>query len=393
MPINKFKYKNILSVNTAHKIAGVIVILFALLHCEADYSSVFAQTPDKSPNRTTDETTISSEAEYGDAVPYSKDSAHVEPVTKTRESNDGFGNRIDRIHDRIYETAQSQVERVDAWFRSPSSDQGTAGKSRFRVGLYGEGKIQEYKDTDVKPVLDLDTEIELPNLMHRVKLIVTTSDPARQPGRSLMEQIDKSLRTFLVRDWVPGISTAFGVRLRWTPELFAYGTWSHDWKAGDWHLYHQQKIYWESRTSYGHISSLVLDHWINRWNTRISTSLKWSKQDRDEDQNTGRNDKGFRWSEVVLFSYARELLDESQLGRIISGDDIARGWGLRLSAFGGFHFADEFRAGIFYRWQLRKKWMYSYAGPEIKWINENTWKQEWMIKWGIEMLFWGENDR
>jgi len=208
-----------------------------------------------------------------------------------------------------------------------------------------------------------------------------------------MDQIDKSLRTFLVREWLPDLSTAVGLRLRWKPELFAYGAYSHDWKAGDWRLYQQQKIYWETEESFGGISSLVLDYWINRWNTRISTSLKWSNQDRKDDKNTGRNDKGFRWSEVFLLSYAKELLDESQLGRIISGDDIARGWGLRLSAFGGFHYADEYRAGIFYRWKLRKKWMYSYAGPEIKWKNEDNWNQEWTLKCGIEMLFWGGKDR
>lgn len=400
--ITLFNTNNILSGNTAQRIAGAMVILFFLLYYGTKDAFVFAQAADKDPEGLYDEISDISQAEDYIAMPSPESSTRgeprlidktVEPVTETWESRDGFGDKIDWIHDRIYEIAQSRVERVDSWFKSPQDEQRIAEPSRFRVGLYGEGKIQEYKDTDVKPVVDFDTEIELPNLKNQLKLIITTSDPARQPGRSLIEQMDQSLRTFLVREWLPGLSTAVGARLRWKPELFAYAAWSKDWKAGSWRLYQQQKIYWENKDGFGDISALVLDHWTNRWNTRISTSLKWSKQDRDDDQNTGRNDNGFRWSEVFLLAYAKELLDESQLGRIISGDDIARGLGMRLSAFGGFHFADEYRAGIFYRWQLRKKWMYSFAGPEIKWRNENNWNQEWTIKCGIEMFFWGGKDR
>lgn len=317
----------------------------------------------------------------------------VEPVVEPWRSTEGFGEKIDWLHGWLYEMAESQVLRFDSWFKPAQGDQGIFEPSRFRVGLYGEGKIREHRGIDIEPVADFDTEIDLPNVKRWVRLILTTSDPTTLPGRSFIEQRDNSLRAAIVGRWRSDISTAIGLRARWKPELFAYAVWARRSKAGNWGLYPQQKFYWESRDGFGEISTLVLDHWINRWNTRFSTSVKWSRQDRDDDKNTGRRDEGFRWSEVFLLEHAKELLEESQLGRVVSGDDIARGWGIRLSAFGGFHFTDEYRAGIFYRWPLRKKWMYAYAGPEIKWRNSNDWDREWTLRCGIEMLFWGGKER
>jgi len=242
-------------------------------------------------------------------------------------------------------------------------------------------------------VVDFDAHIELPNIKRQLNLIITTNDPTMLPGKDVTEQQDKSLRSAVVRQWTPDVSTDIGVRLRWKPELFANAIWSPTWKRGNWLLYPQQKFYWESGSGIGEISTLVLDHWINRWNTRFSTSIKWSEQDRDNDRQTERKDVGFRWSEVFIFDHANELLDETQLGRIVSGYDIARGWGIRLAAFGGFHLVDEYRAGIFYRRPLRKKWMYLLVEPEIKWKNVNNWNPEWTIKCGIEMLFWGRKER
>jgi hypothetical protein len=399
--VNAFNEKSNLSIVMVRRILIAMVILFVLLCAGAKDVCVFAQTAENEQGMYDEISTIS-KAEQSKKLPSAEASGQgephlidqtVEPVTESWGSTEGFGEKIDWIHYKLYEIAQAQVEGFDSWFRPPTGEQSVTEPSRFRVGLYGEGKIREYKDTEVKPVADFDAEIELPNLKRQMKLIITTTDPTILPGRSFTEQRDTSFRTSIVGQWLPELSTAVGVRLRWRPEVFAYALWAYDWKAGNWRLYPQQKIYWENKNGFGEISTLVLNHWINRWNTRFSTSVKWSRQDRDDDQKTGREDSGFRWSEVFLLEYAKELLDESQLGRVVSGDDIARGWGMRLSAFGGFHFVDEYRAGIFYRLPLRKKWMYAFAGPEIKWRNENKWAREWTIKFGIEMLFWGGRER
>ncbi|MBN1545051.1 MAG: hypothetical protein JW902_00160 [Syntrophaceae bacterium] len=400
--VTLFNTISILSVTAAMRISYALVMLFVLLCIGTKDLCLFAQTAEIEPDRFYNEISDLSQAKPGEELPSVETPDQreprviretVEPVAESWGSTEGFGKKIDWIHGSLFKIAQAQVEMVDNWFKPPQGEQPVVELSRFRVGLFAEGKIQEYKETDVKPVVDFDTEIELPNLKRQIKLIITTSDHTMLPGKSFIEQRDNSLRTAVVGQLRSDISTAIGVRARWKPELFAYAVWAHKSEARNWRLYPQQKFYWESKDGFGEISTLVLDHWINRWNTRFSTSVKWSKQDRDDDQKAEREDNGFRWSEVFLLEYAKELLDESQLGRVVSGHDIARGWGIRLSAFGGFHFADEYRAGIFYRWPLRKKWMYLYAGPEIKWKNVNKWDREWNLRCGIEMLFWGGKER
>ncbi len=391
----------VFSITIVRQTLSAMVILFLLCVCIKD-QSVFAQTAETQQGSIYDEIIGLSAAEQIGEPPSAEAAGQdeprlidqtVEPVTESWGRTEGFGEKIDWIHYKLYEIAQAQVERFDSLFKPPPGEQSIAEPSRFRVGLYGEGKIREYRDTEVDPVADFDAEIDLPKLKRKIKLIITTTDPTTIPGRSFIEQQDKSLRTSIVRQWLPEFSTAAGVRLRWKPEIFAYALWTYDWKAGNWRIYPQQKIYWENEKGFGEISTMVLDHWTGRWNTRFSSSIKWSRQDRDVDQKTGRQDGGFRWSEVFLLEFVKELLDESQLGRKISGDDIARGWGLRVSAFGGFHFSDEYRAGIFYRRPLRSKWVYAFAGPEIKWRNDNDWAREWTLKCGIEMLFWGGRER
>gem|GEM_PF-714981 len=384
------------------RLAGPAVILSVLLCIGAKDAYVLAQTAETGPDRVYNEISDLSQAKTGEELQPAEPpdrgkpdviTETVEPVVESWGSTEGFGEKFDWLHGKLYEIAEAQVMRVDSWFKPPQGEQGIVEPSRFRVGLYGEGKIREYKESDVKPVVDFDTEIDLPNVKRWLKLIITTNDPTALPGKSFIEQRDNSLRTAVVGQWRSDISAAIGMRARWKPELFAYTVWAHKSKAGNWGLYPQQKFYWESKIGFGEISTLVLNHWINRWNTRFSTSIKWSKQDRDDDQKAERKDNGFRWSEVFLLEHAKELLEESQLGRVVSGDDIAKGWGIRLSAFGGFHFTDEYRAGIFYRWPLRKKWMYSYLGPEIKWMNVNNWDREWTLRCGVEMLFWGGKER
>ncbi|MDD5745859.1 MAG: hypothetical protein PHO30_01210, partial [Candidatus Omnitrophica bacterium] len=225
------------------------------------------------------------------------------------------------------------------------------------------------------------------------KLVITTLDPTQLPGRNITEQQDTALRTALSRQWWPNVSTDIGVRIRWQPELFANAVWATAWKREVWTVYPEQRFYWENEPGFGEISTLAFDHWKNRWNTRFSTSIKWSEQDRSDDRRDDRKDEGFSWSEVFIFGYATELLDETQLGRIISGGDVARGWGLRLAVFGRFHYMDEYLAGIFYRCPVRKKWMYFMIEPDVSWMNANEWDREWTIKCGIEMLFWGGKER
>jgi hypothetical protein len=99
--------------------------------------------------------------------------------------------------------------------------------------VFSEANIKEHERLDVKPVVDFDAHIELPNIKRRLNLIITTNDPTMLPGKDVTEQQDKSLRSAVVRQWTPDVSTDIGVRLRWKPELFANAIWSPTWKRGN----------------------------------------------------------------------------------------------------------------------------------------------------------------
>jgi hypothetical protein len=390
------------------------VILFVLLCAGAKDVCVFAKTAENEPisvdNEKSDPAQIDPSAQVDPSAQAnpSEELSFVEPLAQRKPeliretvesviepwgSTKGFGEKIDWMHATFFKLAQRQVEKVDRWFKPPQGEQRIVELSRFRVGVFSEVKKKADKQLEVKPVVDFDTHIELPNMRRQIKLIITTDDPTTLPGTYVTEQQDKSLRTALTGQLMTDVSTSIGVRARWKPQLFANAVWAHALKSGNWSLYPQQKFYWENEKGLGEISTVVIDHWINRWNTRLSTSVKWSKQDSDADRQTERKDAGFRWSEVFIFDHANELLDETQLGRLVSGYDVANGYGIRLAAFGGFHNIDEYQAGIFFRRPLRKKWLYLLVEPDIDWKKINNWNPERTIKFGVEILFWGRKER
>jgi hypothetical protein len=397
-----FNTKSILSITTARRIVSVMVISFMLMYITLKDVRVLAQTIEKESVRVDEQKGDDSQSKSEGGLPSVESPAQrepeiivetVEPVVESWENAKGFGEKIDWMHANLFKIAQAPVDVVDHWFQSSQGEQPIVELSRFRVGLFGKGIIKKDDQIDLKLVSNFEADIELPNLKRRLKLIITTNDPTILPGRDITEQQDKSLRTALSGQWMTDVSTAIGVRASLKSPLFAYAAWSPKWKTENWRLYPQQKFYWENENGFGEISTLVFDHWTNRWNTRFSTSIKWSVQDRNNDHRTNRKDEGFRWSEVFIFDHAMELLDETHLGRIVSGDDVAHGGGVRLAAFGGFHFADEYQAGLFYRWPLRKKWLYLLVAPDIDWKKIYNWNPEKTIKFGIEILFWGRKER
>ena len=304
----------------------------------------------------------------------------------------GFGGKLDWLHMKLFRTAQAPVDLVDHWFRPPHGEERMVELSRFGLGVFGQG-VRRNDKLDITEALDFDSDIELPNMKRQMKFMLTSRDQTALPGRDITETPDRSFRAALEGQWWHAVSTAIGGRAHIPPSLFANVAWSPKWKSGDWLLYPQQKAYWDSLDGFGEISTLVVDHWNEGWNVRCTASVKCSELDWKSDQKSDRHDAGFRWSEVLMFGYAKELLDETKIERIVAGDDVARGMGIRLVAFGGFHLVDEYRAGVFARWPVRKRWMYLLVAPDVSWTRANNWEHEWTLRCGFEMLFWGSRSR
>ncbi|MBU1087310.1 MAG: hypothetical protein KKD05_07315 [Candidatus Omnitrophica bacterium] len=401
LPVTAFNITSILSIIAARRILSAAVIFFVLFGNVGKGSRIFAKTAEQDPVIVQEVNNDYSQAKNNGfaaaeaSAPNSPEliSRTVEPVAESWKNSEGFSGKIDWIHANFFKAFQNQVQKFDYWFKPPKGEERIIELSRFRVGVFGEGKIKKDNRLKVNSLVDFDANIELPNMQRRMKLRITTRDPTTLPGRDILEQQDTAVRAAVSRQWWQNISTDIGVRTRWQPELFANTVWTSEWKKEICTLYSEQRFYWEEEEGFGEISTLAFDYWKDRWNTRFSTSIKWSEQDRDDDRQNELRDEGFRWSEVFIFGYVSELLDETRLNRVISGEDVAHGWGLRLAGFGKFHLVDEYRAGAFYRFPVRKKWMYFMIGPDINWANTNDWDREWTIKCGVEMLFWGGKER
>jgi hypothetical protein len=304
-----------------------------------------------------------------------------------------LGMKLDWVHDWTYVKVYSTAGRVDTWFAPEGQVPKPVPPARLRLGLYTESLLDRNDHFTLTPVIDADTELNFPNAEDRMKLMVTTIDPNRLPGTDVTEQEDSALRVAVSKDWTRFISTDLGVRAKWPPEPYANAAFSPTWTWADWKYYTQEKVYWEVNDGFGGLSSLVIDRWIGRWDFRNSASVKWSEATREQDYANNRNDEGFRWSYVCITGRARELLNETQLGRVISGSDLARGGGLRFMVSGGYHQLDVVDVTYFMKWRVRADWLYLVVAPEVGWKAANEWVREWTLKVGFDMLFWGDHAR
>src|SRR4030042_1760033 len=250
-----FNTNSLLSITTARRIVSASVILFVFQCIGAKDACIFAQTAEKELDIVSDEKSDQSQAKPGEGLPSVEPPAQpepalisetVEPVVESWGSVKGFGEKIDWIHSNLYKIAKDQLATIDSWFNPLKGEQRIVVElSRFRVGVFGEGKIKKDEGLDFRPEAVLDSDIELPNMKRRIKLVITTIDPTTLPGKSITEQPDKSLRTAVESQWRHDVSASIGVRARWKPELYSNAVWSHAWKIGNWSLYPQQSFYWE----------------------------------------------------------------------------------------------------------------------------------------------------
>jgi hypothetical protein len=304
-----------------------------------------------------------------------------------------LGAKLDWMHDWTYRKVYTTSGKVDGWFVPKGGIPKPMPPARLRLGLYTESLLDKNDQFKLTPVIDADTELEFPNVEERVNLIVTTIDPNRMPGSDVTEQQDSAIRVAVSKDWTRFISTDLGVRARWPPEPYANVAFSPRWEWDDWKYYTQEKVYWEVNDGFGGLSSLVIDHWKGRWDFRNALSVKWTETTRDGDHVSGRKDEGVRYSYVFIVGHARELLDETQLGRVISGSDLARGGGLRFVIAGGPHSLDSTTITYFMKWRTRADWLYFVVAPEVSWSDANDWVREYTLKVGFDVLMWGSHGR
>jgi hypothetical protein len=111
---------------------------------------------------------------------------------------------------------------------------------------------------------------------------------------------------------------------------------------------------------------------------RSSTWLNWS--DRRDD---------IEWEHTFTAGFANELLDDRRYATLARGRDLARGYGISLTALGGrLGAVDSWRASAFLKQPIRGNWLYVSIGPEVRWDREHDWHSDVGARLSLDFVFW-----
>ena len=311
--------------------------------------------------------------------------AGVEP---TKEA---FWERMDRYHDGFYVFFQRKVESVNGWFVPKGKEPSEVPASRWRIALPVVVTLEPDNTVTGKVPLDLDAEFRLPDT-NRFKIFITTTDPSVLPGKPLPQR-DTSLWAGFTKSFHEYISTSLGLKIRNPPSVNANIAADTVFESGAWMYYPYQKIYWDSKTREGEITSFIADRWVNSWDTRITSSLKWSRDKMDSDKEAENGEHGWEWDCGLIFGYAKELLQEPDVVRLMGGKDLARGAAIRLGLSGAPWSKHVISVKLLHKNQLRARWLYYYIEPQVQWSMGDTWNKTIILTCGIEAIFWGVKER
>lgn len=310
-------------------------------------------------------------------------------------------NWIDYSHDWIYNTSHGAVVWLDTKFVDETQQEVVpTPPSRFRLGLQSSIELERDGSVSIEPIVDFSTDVELPNLEERFKLFITTRDPVALEGTDSFEQ-DNSLRVGASKGFLKNWDTSAGVKARWLPEVFTYVQWKREFgEIPGWTVNPYLKFFWENEDGFGASPSLVINQWKNRRLFRQSFSARISQKDIDQDEESagdpddpqfGDDGRGVRWQSSTILGYVPLLLDEKDYGRRIGGEDVARGIGLRGQVRGNAVKTLDAKVTLYMKGPLYKDFLYYILAPEVVWDEEEDWKEEYVLNFGVEMLIWGDD--
>lgn len=308
----------------------------------------------------------------------------TEPSESTAESTEsvapvseeeGNSNWIDHTRNWLYDTSHGAVIWLDTSFVDEErQDVVVTPPSRFRLGLQSTVELQAGGTIDFSPVVDFDTDVDLPNLEERFKLLITTRDPVGLPGETSFEE-DNALRVGASKGFFENWDASVGVKAKWVPEVFTFVQWNPRYgelKDG-WTTYPNVKLFWESEDRIGASTGLVVNHWKNRWLFRQSVSGKITKEEWENDEKKALNPDspqfgddggGVRWLAQTTFGYIPLLIDERDYGGRVGGKDVARGVGVRGQIRGNQVKSLEAKVTLFHKRPIYKDFLFLVLAPE-----------------------------
>ena len=319
---------------------------------------------------------------FNRALATSSDAGKVTPSTNETTQSAFVTNsieRMDEMHEFIFDQVQSRISQVDSFFVERPEDALPVPNSRFGAKLL----IKVSHDSGIKTELDPDfsADIEIPNIERRLKLYIENSalddlpgtDPLDRDREILIGVRDHSQKK---RDY---LSFGGGIKWRWPPVLYGEAEAGHKFTRENSSIYPRQKAFWYSDDGFGEMTSLQMD-WLvaPKLGARSVTAAKWTE-----------TSDGVEWEQSLMWGY------------FIQGDyrDQHQVFGSRISTFGhksSTWMMDKYRLRFLYRFPIYKRWIYIEIHPELEYErDEDTgdWDFTPSIGLSTEFLFWGTEER
>ena len=293
----------------------------------------------------------------------------------------GLPARLDYLHLNAQRRISEPVRATDAYFANDPDAPIDVPETQFRLGLFATLRQGEDFDLELKP--DVEIDVELPNLEHRLRIFVESAQNNALPQDSLGDN-DESGFDIGARRFIEGLNLSFdaGVRATWPPEAFGRVTWRGDWRLGSWNFEPEQRFFYETDDKFGFRSSIFSARWLGAGMPYVlipDASIKFTTDAED-----------YEWAASFKAMRVQRLLDERRRGKAIGWDDTAVSQGLRFAVYGTDGTLDTYRFSFGFRGPLYKKWIYWELDPGLEWEEEDDYDTTFVLRMGLDLLFWGQ---
>ncbi len=294
---------------------------------------------------------------------------------------------LDYLHDTLHMKLQSKTEQVDYFLAGDLVEKEAVPDSRFRLGIHAETRVDRGLSIRFDP--EFDADVSLPNTEKRWNIFVTGQDMDELPGTNPSER-DKGFYAGIKKKGLKKlpVNLSVGIHFSWLPSAFIKTNWKRLYEVGVWYVIPEQRAYYKTDDGLGEVTSLNVYRWFggNQCGYIRSTSAgRWTEES-----------FGWEWEQLLTLGYVDKLIEEKESRGIVHGDDVAEGYGIRGGVFGhksGSGVVDLYRITLMHRRPIYKEWMYLVSAVEVQWDNEYDWDEEYRLRVGLDMLFWGSRDR
>ena len=286
-----------------------------------------------------------------------------------------LGTHLDYWHDRLFVYVQDLIEQTDSRFALTAADLLPVPISPFRIGLDSDVVLHP-GGTAISPRLDVDLQLQMPNLQRRLELFITSDTLAEAPN--VFGRDSSALRAGLRLTPLRFLDFDIGVNADVPPYAFTSVRWQGQYAVTGWNLQPFVKLYAETTRGLGLASGITLDRWMGNWVVRSSSYANWLK----DKSNT-------EWTQAVIVARAQEVLRQGRYSDVVGGRDVARGFGLQVLAAGTHETGTQRKeVGAFYKHPTRTHWLYWHVMPFVRWERQYNWHPDPGINIGVDALVW-----